>query len=342
MLDRVSLLVMAATLLQVSAAPAEAQASRVSKVDFGVAGHPLVPGSYADVPIDRQISRIKALGLKVYRVDVNPSRPDKFAQLSHLVAIAERAGIRVLPVVVLSPKQYSDETTAYDTARQSVARLAAQFDKRISIWELGNEYDLYCVNPGADGGSPADYDTQKYRVVRGLLKGMLAGLHESSPSSRSIIETSQHTPRTLDSGFLQKLIADGVSYDITGYHFYSGDGRVPVAGNGMNALRVLHDDFRRPIWITEFDKAASSRMIGPDADPRAQGEALRVAMAEIGANADRYDVAIGIIYELLDEPNLLKNPQVSPAQAQFGILDAHGDGTAASTAVREFLQSHER
>jgi len=74
----------------------------------------------------------------------------------------------------------------------------------------GNEYDLYCVKRGADGASPADYDPQKYALVRGLIKGMLAALHEASPSTRSMVETSQRADTSLDSGFLEKLIEDGI------------------------------------------------------------------------------------------------------------------------------------
>jgi hypothetical protein len=39
-------------------------------------------------------------------------------------------------------------------------------------------------------------------------------------------------------------------------------------------LRVLHDEFHKPIWITQFDKSSSSPTVGPSSDPKQQGIVL--------------------------------------------------------------------
>ncbi|MGH7226260.1 MAG: glycosyl hydrolase, partial [Gemmataceae bacterium] len=248
--------------------------------------------------------------------------------------------IRLLPVVILPPQQYWDETFAYHAARQAVVAMARRFNGRISVWEIGNEYDLYCVKSGTDGASPADYSSKRFNVVRGLIQGMLAGLKDGSPHSRSIVETTQRTKTSLDSGFLARLMNDGVSFDFVGYHFYTRDGHVPMAGDRVNSLAALHSEFHKPIWITEFDQSASSPDRGPNADPAAQAIALTTALHEITVNAARYDVINADIYELLDQPELLHNPGDKPAQAQFGIFDAHGGYTAAATAVKNFVHAY--
>ncbi len=327
------------TLFLIAGIPLRAQRAEGRDVEFGINGHPFSPGSYRDIPLDQQIDLLRRLHLRAYRVNVNPANIDASARLSQLISEAGRH-IRVLPVIVLPAKEYSDEDSAYDAAKEAMYLLAKQFDSSVSVWELGNEYDLYCVKSAADGSSPADYDPAKYAVVRGLIKGMLAGLREGSPSSLSIVETSQHTPTSLDSGFLQKLIQDGVVFDITGYHYYSRSGRVPTGEDGKNSLEVLHDSFHRPIWITEFDESALNSKVGPNVDPREQGKALTFALTEITADSGRYDVIGADIYELLDEPNLLNNPAVKPNQAEFGILHANGDMTDASRAVEEFLRGN--
>jgi Glycosyl hydrolase family 53 len=320
-------------------ASATAQSARDREVDFGVNGHSLAAGPYSDMPLERQISLLQSLGLKTYRVNLNPTHQDKFARLSQLIAIAEHEKVRILPVVVLPPKQYSDENTAYNQAKSAMAEMAKQFDTRITVWELGNEYDLYSLKPGANGASPDDYDAEKYAVVRGLIRGMLAGLREASPSAKSIVETSQHTPTSLDSGFLERLIADGITYDITGYHYYSRDGRLPIV-DGKKSLQILHNRFHKPIWITEFDQASIGRDLGPSSDPKAQGMALLAGMSEIAADAKRYDVVGADIYELLNEPQLLHSPGVNPCQAQFGILESDGRSTDASRVVQKFLRAY--
>jgi hypothetical protein len=306
-------------------------------VDFGVNGHPLNPGTYSNMPLEQQLSLLRTLKLRTYRVNVNPSHPETFAKLSELVDLARSEGIRILPVIVLPPKQYSNEDTAYDDAHAKVYRLAKQFDTRIIVWELGNEYDLFCVMRDADGSSPGDYDPEKYAIVRGLIRGMRAAVDEASPASQNIIQTSQHTPTSLDSGFLQKLIQDGLTYDITGYHYYSNGGQIPTGKGGRNALEVLHE-LHKPIWITEFNKSASSRTVGPSANPQQQAIALTEALNQITARANTCDVIGADVYELLDQPELLTNPGVNPSQAEFGILTSHGDFTAASRAVQNFLR----
>lgn len=326
--------------LLIAAVSVNAQTAQNREVEFGVNGHPLNAGSYYNLSLEQQVSLLKTLGLKTYRVNINPAHTEKFGRLSEWILLAERDHIRVLPVIVLPPKQYSDENTAYEAAKGAVYKLVRQFETKVSVWELGNEYDLYCVKNNDNGDSLADYDPAKYAVVRGLIRGMLTGLHEASPSSRSIVQTTQHTSASLDSGFLKRLIQDGIAFDITGYHYYSSNGRVPTAGDGRDSLKVLHDTFHKPIWITEFDKSSITPTLGPGSDPREQAKALRAALSELAADADRYGVIGADIYELLDEPELLKNPDVPPSQAQFGILDGQGHPTEASVAVRDFLRDH--
>lgn len=322
--------------------PALAQPTPQGTVELGVSGHALVPGSYSDLPLERQLALLRALGLRTYRINLNPARTSKFARLSHLLDLAQQSGIRILPVVILPPGQYSDQTTAYQDARQAMAVMARRFNGRISVWEIGNEYDLYCVKRQTDGASTSDYDTGRYAVVRELIRGMLAGLHDGSPKSRSIVETTQRSRAWLDTGFLQRLTNEGVSFDIVGYHFYSNTGRIPLAAGDESSLQALHTEFRKPIWITEFDKAASGPDTGPNADPTAQAAVLTTALQEITAEASRYDVIGADVYELLDEPGILSRPRSKPAQAQFGIFDANGGYTAAATAVGTFVRDYYR
>jgi hypothetical protein len=316
-----------------------AQMRPLVRVDFGINGHALVPGAYTDLSLEKQIALLRALRLRTYRVNINPSHANKFERLSRLTVLARRHGIRILPNVILPPQQYSDETSAYSAARRAMAAMARRFGSSFDVWEIGNEYDLYCVKQNTDGASPADYDTTKYDIVRGLIEGMIAGLHDASPAARTIVETTQRTPSELDSGFLERLTSDGVVFDIVGYHYYSHDGRVPVESGGANSLAVLHDEFLKPIWISEFDQAAHGDT-GPNAHPAAQAAALRAAMREIATQAREYEVISADIYELLDQPELLREPGVNPAQAKMGIFDAHGGYTAAARAVGRFLRRY--
>jgi hypothetical protein len=71
-----------------------AQNTPSRKVDFGANGHPLSVGTYSEVSLEQQISLLKSLGLRTYRVNVNPSYPDKFDRLSELISLAQHENIR--------------------------------------------------------------------------------------------------------------------------------------------------------------------------------------------------------------------------------------------------------
>jgi hypothetical protein len=64
------------------------------KVRFGVNGHPLNSESYERMPLEQQLPRLKAIGLRTYRVNVNPEHTEKLDTLSELTTLAEREGIR--------------------------------------------------------------------------------------------------------------------------------------------------------------------------------------------------------------------------------------------------------
>ncbi|MGA8441345.1 MAG: cellulase family glycosylhydrolase [Candidatus Sulfotelmatobacter sp.] len=308
---------------------------RNEQVVFGVNGHPLVAGSYSE-PLERQISQLKALGLRAYRININPTNmmtPEKMDRLTQLIDLARRQDVRILPTIVIKADPSTIEDQAYSAAKSMTYQLAKRFDKTLHVWELGNEYDLYCVEPGANGMDPASYDTEKYNIVRALIRGMSDGLQEGSPTALHIVETSQNG-KNPDSGFLERLIRNGIKFDITSYHYYTQTGQFRIAENGENALEILHQEFHKPIWITEFDKAAHDGA-GPNAVE--QGEALETALSEIARDSRKYDIAEAYIYELLDQPELLS---VKPAQAEFGILKANGDPTAASIAVKTFLLAY--
>ncbi len=114
-------------------------------LDFGVNGHPLNAASY-DGPLEQQISVLKTLGLRAYRVNVNPAYPDRFGRLSQLITIARQQDIVILPVVVMNAQKYSSENTAYEDSRMMVYDLARAFDTRIAVWELGSCPREWCTS----------------------------------------------------------------------------------------------------------------------------------------------------------------------------------------------------
>ena len=334
-----TLLVFCTLFLAISTAGADVQAqanqAASARVIFGVNGHPLVKNTY-EISFDSQISLLKGIGFKTYRVNVSPANPSQSQQLAALTQIAERNNIQILPVIAIKPDRFASEDEAYNVSKKLTFKLASQFVGHIPVWELGNELDRICINRETDGTSPSDYDTEKYNIIRGVLRGMLEGLHEASPSFQSMVDTSRIVPNYVNSGFLERLIQDGVNFDITGYHFYSHDGHIPAAKDGRSALIPLYS-LHKPIWISEFDQAGYNMVEGPNSRPREQARILRLELEEISAKAAQYNIIGADIYELLDQP---LSSVSHPSMSQMGILTSNGESTDASIEVQKFLQAY--
>ena len=305
------------------------------RVVFGVNGHPLVKNTY-ELSFENQIFLLKRIGFKTYRVNVSPANSSQSQQLAALAQIAERNNIQILPVIAIKPDRFSSEDEAYNTSKKLTFKLASQFVGHIPVWELGNELDRICINRETEGTSPSDYDTEKYNIIRGVIRGMLDGLHEASPSFQSMVDTSRIVPNYVNSGFLERLIQDGINFDITGYHFYSHDGHIPSAKDGTSALAALYN-LHKPIWISEFDQAGYNMVQGPNSQPREQARILRVELDEISAKAAQYNIIGADIYELLDQP---LSSVSHPSMSQMGILTSSGEATDASVEVQKFLQAY--
>ena len=68
----------------------EAESAPNGKVNFGVNGYPLNPTTGYHESLEQQISQLKILGLRTYRVYVDPAKTDRFDRLSQLIAIAQQ------------------------------------------------------------------------------------------------------------------------------------------------------------------------------------------------------------------------------------------------------------
>ncbi len=74
-----------------------------------------------------------------------------------------------------------------------------------------------------------------------MIRGLLDGIHAADPQARGIVDAAGWCHWA----FQEQLWADGVHWDVTGWHWYSGYGDlVDVTGCGdTNILQKLKDDF---------------------------------------------------------------------------------------------------
>lgn len=231
-----------------------AQAPR--RLQWGVSGHPtinnatsywsVVPlaGPSAKSPVG-QLDLVAELGCDYYRFDTG--NPARFAEL---LAAADARGIRLLPILGPSGDIFdtrTDEQLQADCHAKALA-FAQTYAGRFTHLELGNELDNKCIlSAQVSGAVASDYDAARYERVRRALAGLAAGVREGDPAVQRIINTSGW----YHYGFLERLVADGVPFEVTGLHWYSSMGSVARVMPSYLALG-------KPIWVTEANRFGGS------------------------------------------------------------------------------------
>ncbi len=264
---------------------------------WGVNGHPFT--AYPGISFEQQLSYVKDLGMKSYRVNISDAR---FASdLARLVAEAKTRDIEILPVI--TPDLDLDRLSAKDLYTRSfdlAVALVSRFKNDIRVWELGNELENYAIikacemqddgvqyncSWGPAGGTGVlHYFSPRWEKVSSVLRGLLDGVTAVDPSLRKAVGTAGwgHT------GAFLRMLQDGIQWDISVWHHYEGDPE--------EALKFLVR-LNRPIWITEFNNPG-----GSEKGKQQQADGLVEMMAYIRRYQTIYNIEAAHLYELMDEP----------------------------------------
>jgi hypothetical protein len=278
-------------------------------VETGVNGHPLSQEGYLQAPIAGQLDLVKRLGARWYRTDWGSDAPASGAgRAEMLVREAARRGLQVLPVIFPPVDMAKDtEASIRQAARDYARALAIRFKGRVTVWELHNELDSYAmIRKGeknargevwqwgdADGQLAEHFEEGRYARARAVLLGLAEGIREGDPTARRLINSSGW----LHFGFIQRLVADGVPFEILGWHWYSEMGDITSAA-GVNALARI-TAFGKPIWINEYNRRGGN---GGDKGEAEQATVLAAMTQQFAALSATYPIRALMAYELLDEP----------------------------------------
>jgi hypothetical protein len=282
-----------------------------SAMIWGVNGHAV--WYYPGATLDQQMSMVRDLGMTYYRVDVHPNGVaaddlNVANNLALVVAAAKRHGVSILVTITPKVGEIDNETEAsyYKKSYNAARSLVLRFKNDVHVWELDNEVERYAmVRPcetldngyvwhcdwGDIGGTnPGDYISARYNRLRGDIRGLSDGIASADATARRIVNVSAG----FHYGFLQRLINDGVKFEIIGPHWYSTYGDIQDPNNNIaKPLAALG----KPIWITEFNRGYGSYH-GQEA---AQGFVIGQMATEFCYIAKIYNIQAAFVYELLDE-----------------------------------------
>ena len=266
---------------------------------WGVNGHPF--SAYPDISLSQQLDLTDRLGAKYYRINLGgQGTPDK---LERLVRMAHSRDLLILPILQ-PPVSLDDDSIGkiYRVSFEYAVTYATRFKGKMPVWELENELENYAIiqpcemlddgtqypcewGPGS-GTKEADYYTPRWRKVSAVLKGLADGVAAADPDALTAIGTAGwgHT------GAFDRLIFDGVDWDLTVWHSYQTGEQIEWAMEKLAALG-------KPIWLTEFNHPG-----GTMAGDEEMASGLAAKMRWLLENQDKYDIQSAHIYELLDEP----------------------------------------
>jgi hypothetical protein len=291
---------------------------------WGINGHPVQGGPYTAISPAAQMSAVAKAGFRSYRMDLYEAGAASMNILQTYVNAGKAAGVKILPVVIPDPIGYASEQAAYQVGFYLANAYVAKFKNDIHIWEWGNEYEGKVGY--RDQGSTIDlYNQANYVQARGLVRGMLDGMRVADPTAKGIVDSSGGCGW----GFLDGLWRDGVRWDITGEHWYSGAGpitNVPCMVGVVNKFELLQRSFGVPIWITEFNYNQGS-------NKTSMGNWLVARLQEWSGLAKQYGIEAGHIYELYDQP-------IAGMEGAYGLWNGSGVINAAGTAVSNYLAQH--
>ncbi len=252
---------------------------------------------YNRAPIAEQLHLLTAAGLTAYRTGCGNGA------CGNLPNQANELGVTVLAVLELKPDQGLGEQENYKRGYAYGLDSAERYSDNVRYFEAGNELDVWTGIHG-DGSNRSHYNYDRYIQARGLIKGLIDGVHAAKPSAMVMVDDAGWCHY----GFLQLLWEDGLRWDITAFHWYSNQGNIERAGCNSANVAAIHASFHRPVWITEFN--SNIAVTAP--------KWLSAFVAQIRDVAPKYDIRAAFVYELLDEPNL------KGMEANFGIVDQNG------------------
>lgn len=324
---KVGLLAMAAVL------SFTANAQKVDR-DFvwGINGHPLTQKAYSN-NLDDQIERLNDLKVNSYRVDVllDPQGyAKKESQFIEMLSRLKNNNISTLLVLMQSGLKGLDAQATYQTSYDQGKNFASKYGEMISVVEISNEADNKILLPGnLTGLKVGDYDLVKAQKIIAGIKGFIDGLKSVKSTIKVSISVSY-----IHFYYLQLLKDNNVDYDIIGCHWYSNMGDITNAKPPVgNALLRVSKQFKKPIWITEFNYGKGSLKV----TSAKQKEYLYNTIPQIISQGI---ISGFFIYELYDQPEL---GQRYPLETSYGLIQKDGSGRMiekdAYTGYKEVIQN---
>nr|WP_242538551.1 hypothetical protein [Trinickia acidisoli] len=233
---------------------------------YGMNGH----YDYTFTPT-QVVAALQAIGCTTYRVGcINTS-----SQLNPVIALAkafQTAGMTLFTLVNYGLRDstntlYTSESAAYSANYAGAAAVAtALAPYGVTMYECGNELSrdaAIILNSATAGTNNADFNVTNWPILRGAIRGMIAGIKSVQPSAKCGVNFCVADIAASDM-LWDGIAPDGsggyptVRWDITTWHNYEPYGDIfdigtDGAGPGFNLPAYCKARYGVPFMITEWN-----------------------------------------------------------------------------------------
>jgi len=220
-------------------------ASIPTTFQWGVTMRPYALGSYSKSGWTKQIVKAKSLGAGWARItwDYN-GKP--FVRNTEVINTLIQNKINVVLVIEHNPNDGNNNL--YKNGYNDGKCIAKYYKKKVAYYQLMNEGGAQSLKNGTSNGQTmTDYNVNEYNKVRDYMKGLSDGISAGDPSAKKIVTISwTHV------GFLDRLVKDGVKFDMIGIDWYDwmGDFGSSKLSNGQSLYEKLKS-YGKPLTFME-------------------------------------------------------------------------------------------
>jgi len=311
---------------------------------YGMNGHPDYPAAWTP---QKLVAALQALSCTVYRVNVS----DQEGWLGPVALMAQQCqanGITLFACLDLGLRDvstntlYASESAAYTACfarAKTVATRLAPYG--VKLFECGNELtrdQAIILHIGDAGTKPADFNTAHWPILRGAIRGMMAGVKAVIADAQCAVNFCVADVAAADM-LWEGSQPDGsstpnvVRWDITSWHNYQSGGDlfaigIDTAGPTFNLPVYAKARYGRPFYVTEWNDGDDNH----DSTSSLRANYVTKTLQSFYANRDTCHIDSVMYYALSGkdaDTNFawsIVDTNLQPIQPTYGAFTAFASG----------------
>lgn len=304
-----------------------------------------------------QCLRLRDLGISTYRNgyswyynDTTHVRTGSDASVfvDFITNYANPAGLKVAPALLPSYDKswLVDEATAYTFAVDAGTEVATALKGLVPYYEVGNELEVWPLT--GRGTWRGDYDITKFRILRGIVRGLIAGIKSVDPKAKIAGPSGTWIHTAFFDNLLLGQEPDGslghpkVDWDYTCWHWYVNNyapNDDPEYESQQGPFRLLDHlaSWGKPILLNEFGCRWNS--YGSNETNATNAIIGQYCADTLYKVRGKYNIQHMSYYQLIDAAPA--NALDTGDELNFGLIGKDGTTQKARyAALKNFIASH--